>query len=71
MDLAEAGRGALKAWIDRWQSQSDPRWTKLAAHIRRTYSREEVLSTGEHQVATVAGDVRQLLPVLRSVNRSN
>lgn len=63
------GTGALARWIDGWEGRTDPKWRKLAVHIRRTYSRPVVLGQAEGLAATLASDVRRLLPVLRAVNR--
>lgn len=61
--------GRLTYWLADWRALSDPKWLKLAVHVRRTYSRAEVLGEGERIVATLVSDVRRLLPTLRAIKR--
>jgi hypothetical protein len=61
--------GRFSAWVADWRSGTDETWRKLAVHVRRTYSRAEVLGAGERIISLLLSDVRRLLPALRSVNR--
>jgi hypothetical protein len=68
-DAATLADGRFSGWVSDWRSRTDETWRKLAVHVRRTYSRAEVLGAGERIVSVLVSDVRRLLPVLRSVNR--
>ena len=61
--------GRLSGWVADWRGRTDETWRKLAVHVRRTYSRAEVLGAGERIVSVLVSDVRRLLPTLCSVNR--
>lgn len=68
-DAATLADGRFSAWVADWRSRTDKTWRKLAVHVRRTYSRAEILGAAERIVSVLVSDVRRLLPALRSVNR--
>jgi hypothetical protein len=68
-DAATLADGCFAGRVADWRSRTDETWRKLAVHVRRTYSRAEVLGAGERIVSVLVSDVRRLLPALRSVNR--
>jgi hypothetical protein len=48
--------------------QLEPRWEKLAFHLRRSFPRDQVIAAAEEIVPLLAVEVRRLLPVVTEVN---
>lgn len=63
---AELRRGDYPFWRESWR---EPGGALLAFHLRRAWSRNEVLGRGDRIVGELAETVVQLMPWLRGVNR--
>jgi hypothetical protein len=61
--------GLFNRWRNQWLAGADSRWTKLAYHVRRSWSRRETVALGEQLVPEVVLGVHRLLPLLRAINR--
>jgi hypothetical protein len=65
----EIHAGSFGPWLDAWRASSDPTWSRLAYHLRQSWSREQVLAQGESLGAEIAALATQTLPLLRNINR--
>ena len=64
---ADLRSGGYALWRERWHSNDG---SLLAFHLRRTWSRAEVLGRRERIVEELAGDVSKLVPWLETINSS-
>lgn len=67
--LVEVGSGAFTDWRERWETVEKTAFTQLAYHVRRTWSRGEVVSRGEEIAAELVDDVRAMIPAMAAINR--
>lgn len=65
----EIRAGHFASWFDSWHAGADMTWTRLAYHLRHSWSRAEVLAKGEGLGAEIADLATQALPLLREINR--
>ena len=65
----EVASGAFALWREQWAAQHDEKTAALAYHLRRRWSRQEVLGRAEGIAVEVAEDVARLMPLLREINR--
>jgi hypothetical protein len=68
-DPGQVAAGLFSRWQNQWLAGADTRWTKLAYHVRRSWSRRETVALGEQLVPEVVLGVHRLLPLLRAINR--
>jgi hypothetical protein len=69
IELDRATRPEIAQRLDAIREQLDPKWQRLAFHVRRTFSKEEVVDAGEEIVPRLAAEVKHLLPVVGAINR--
>ncbi len=61
--------GADLGWIKgRMDELGDRKWEKAAFHLRRTWTKDEVLDKGKGIAREVADEVERLLPLVREIN---
>lgn len=66
---SEISSGAFKSWRRNWEASGRTEFTRLAYHLRKTWSRGEVLDLAERLPAELQSHVREFLPVLAAINR--
>ena len=65
----EVRSGGLAPWIETWNRTADLAWTRLAYHLRHSWTRDEALARGEHLAGDIAVLAAEALPLLRDINR--
>ncbi len=65
---SSAAEEASREWISGLLDQVDERWEKSAFHLRRTWSKDDVLAEGKGIAREVTDEVERLLPRVREIN---
>lgn len=65
----EVRAGAFGPWLEGWQHDADAKWTRLAYHLRRSWTRDQVLDRGEALAGEIGTLASQTIPLLRDINR--
>ncbi len=65
---SRAAGEASQTWISGLHDRLDGTWEKSAFHLRRTWSRDEVVDRGKAIAREVADEVERLLPLVREIN---
>ncbi len=65
---SSAAGEASREWISSLLDQVDECWEKSAFHLRRTWSKDDVLAEGKGIAREVTDEVERLLPRVREIN---
>ena len=60
--------GGFVRWRDDWRRSNDLKWKRLAFHLRRTFSRPEVIALEDRLAHEFLRDVKRLWPILAEIN---
>lgn len=59
----------LRELRSQWREEPDPAWEKLAYHVRRAWPRDQAVTDGAGLVPEMVQAIRELMPVVKQINR--